>query len=184
MLHPNPLDGPDRDVLDDWVADGRADASMPTTTATTTTPVPPIMDAVWSPIADAVMRPVFGDLHRRPQQHPRSRWTVRASPTSTRTFARCCTQPVQGQFNLQYCGSGSLDALPPSLWAAIDQAAAGLAAAQGRGSGGVAQHGASRLNFTPGLIPDTFRGTNRPTFQQVLEFLNPDPGHGNGHGGH
>ena len=28
----------------------------------------------------------------------------------------------------------------------------------------------SRQGFAPGLIPDTFRPTNRPTFQQVLEF--------------
>jgi hypothetical protein len=27
-----------------------------------------------------------------------------------------------------------------------------------------------RLTFTPGLIPDDFRATNRPTYQQVLEF--------------
>ena len=30
--------------------------------ASTTTPAPAIMDALWRPIADAVMRPVFGDL--------------------------------------------------------------------------------------------------------------------------
>ena len=30
---------------------------------------------------------------------------------------------------------------------------------------------ARRTGFTPGLIPDTFRVTNRPTFQQVLELV-------------
>ena len=29
---------------------------------------------------------------------------------------------------------------------------------------------ASRTGFAPGLLPDTFPTTNRPTFQQVLEF--------------
>ena len=29
---------------------------------------------------------------------------------------------------------------------------------------------AARTGFTPGLIPDTIRATNRPTFQQVLEL--------------
>jgi hypothetical protein len=29
---------------------------------------------------------------------------------------------------------------------------------------------ARRTGFTPGLIPDTFRLTNRSTFQQVLEL--------------
>ena len=28
----------------------------------------------------------------------------------------------------------------------------------------------ARVGFQPNLIPDTFRATNRPTFQQVLEF--------------
>jgi hypothetical protein len=32
---------------------------------------------------------------------------------------------------------------------------------------------ASRTGFTPGLIPDTFPSTNRPTFQQVLELARP-----------
>jgi hypothetical protein len=27
-----------------------------------------------------------------------------------------------------------------------------------------------RSTFTPGLIPDDFRSTNRPTYQQLLEF--------------
>ena len=29
---------------------------------------------------------------------------------------------------------------------------------------------ARRTTFTPGLIPDDFRATNRPTYQQVLEL--------------
>ena len=32
---------------------------------------------------------------------------------------------------------------------------------------------ASRTGFQPGLIPNTMRTTNRPTFQQVLEFQHP-----------
>ena len=28
----------------------------------------------------------------------------------------------------------------------------------------------TRVGFTPNLIPNDFRGTNRPTYQQVLEF--------------
>jgi len=33
---------------------------------------------------------------------------------------------------------------------------------------------ARRVSFLPGLIPDDFRATNRPTFQQLLEFV-PSP---------
>ena len=32
---------------------------------------------------------------------------------------------------------------------------------------------ADRTSFVPELIPDTIRRTNRPTYQQVLEFLAP-----------
>jgi hypothetical protein len=32
---------------------------------------------------------------------------------------------------------------------------------------------AARTSFAPGLIPDTMRATNRPTFQQVLELAHP-----------
>ena len=28
-----------------------------------------------------------------------------------------------------------------------------------------------RTGFIPGLIPETFRSTNRPTFQQVIELI-------------
>ena len=40
---------------------------------------------------------------------------------------------------------------------------------------------ASRTGFVPGLLPNTFPTTNRPTFQQVVQFKN-DWGHGGGWG--
>ncbi len=69
----------------------------------------------------------------------------------------------------RYCCDGSLAACRASLWSAFDTAVQSLAAAQGpdparwRGN-------ASRTGFTLGLISDTFPSTNRPTFQQVLQF--------------
>ena len=91
--------------------------------------------------------------------------------------------PVQGRFNLRYCGNGSLDACRASLWAVVDQVATGLAAAQGPDPTAW-RSPARRTGFTPGLIPDTIRATNRPTFQQVLEFAAPnhDQGHDADHG--
>ena len=78
---------------------------------------------------------------------------------------------VQGEFNLRYCGDGSLRACRESLWAALAEAADELAAEFG-GQQDPAKwlRTANRTTFQPGLIPDTFRSTNRPTFQQVLEF--------------
>jgi hypothetical protein len=78
-------------------------------------------------------------------------------------------RPVRGRYNLRYCGKGSLSACRASLWAAIGNAADELAAQLGPDPAKWLK-AASRTSFTPGLIPNTFRTTNRPTFQQVLEL--------------
>lgn len=77
--------------------------------------------------------------------------------------------PVKGPFNLQYCGAGSLPDCRASLWAALDQAAVTLSATYGPDPN-TWLGAASRTGFTPGLIPQTMRTTNRPTFQQVIEL--------------
>jgi hypothetical protein len=81
---------------------------------------------------------------------------------------------VRDRFNLRYCGDGSLSACRASLWAALKSAADGLAASQGPDpSQWRADANAERLRFAPGLITNTMRFTNRPTFQQVLRFARP-----------
>ncbi len=80
--------------------------------------------------------------------------------------------PVRGRFDLRYCGLGSLAVCRSSLWTAVDRVAASLAAANGPDPGAW-RSVASRTGFVPGLIPDTMRTTNRPTFQQVLELTGP-----------
>jgi hypothetical protein len=78
--------------------------------------------------------------------------------------------PVRGKFHLRYCGKGDLTACRASLWAVVQQVATQLATAQGSSDPAAWRSTARRTGFTPGLIPDTFRTTNRPTFQQVLEL--------------
>jgi Penicillin amidase len=78
-------------------------------------------------------------------------------------------QPVEGEFNLSYCGNGNLDICHTSLWLVVDAIAQELAAKVGNDPCTWPTKGA-RTGFAPGLIPNTFRATNRPTFQQVLEF--------------
>ena len=63
--------------------------STPTTTASTTRPVRPSWTACGSPMAEAVMRPVFGDLVDDARQRPRPGRPRPGSPTWTRTSARC-----------------------------------------------------------------------------------------------
>ena len=169
---PSPLAAQAVQVLDNWVAQdaptldadnsGQYDEAGPT-----------VMNALWNPLADAVMRPVFGastaDLNGI-----RGLGGLSGESYVDKDLRTLLNQPVQGAFNLRYCGNGSLDACRASLWAVVDQVATGLAASQGSSDPTAWRSSARRLNFTPGLIPDTFRATNRPTFQQVLEFLNPD----------
>ena len=79
---------------------------------------------------------------------------------------------MKGAFHLRYCGNGSLDACRASLWSVVQQVATQLAAQQGPDPSAW-RSAARRTGFTPGLIPDTIRATNRPTFQQVIEFAPP-----------
>ncbi|HEU0025468.1 MAG TPA: penicillin acylase family protein [Thermoleophilaceae bacterium] len=78
---------------------------------------------------------------------------------------------VRDPYKLRYCGGGSLAACRDSLWAALKAAADQLAAAQGPDPTlWRADATAERLRFAPGLLPNTMRFANRPTFQQVLRF--------------
>ncbi len=78
-------------------------------------------------------------------------------------------RPVEGPFELSYCGAGDLDECRSSLWAVIDEVTARLAAEQGDDPSAWRRAGL-RTTFIPGLIADDFRATNRPTYQQVLEL--------------
>ena len=164
---PNALDAQAVALLDDWVRrdaprldgddDGQYDDAGPT-----------IMDALWPKVADAVMRPVYGalvdDLNRI-----RNLGGLDGESFVDKDLRTLLGQRVRGRFNLRYCGNGSLDACRASLWAAVDAAASALAAANGADPAGW-RSTASRTGFRPDLIPNTMRTTNRPTFQQVLEF--------------
>ena len=128
----------------------RARCSTPTTAASTTTPGPTIMNALWNPIATAVMQPGVRRPHRRPRRHPRPRQPLgrvvrRQGPAHAARTSRC-----KGRFHLSYCGKGSLAACRASLWAAIDQVAAQLAATAGPGPGRVAQRARSAPGSRPG----------------------------------
>ncbi len=183
---PSPLAAQVVSMLDDWVrrdapvldADnsGQYDEAGPT-----------VMNALWNPIADAVMRPVFGD-QTAALDSIRGLGSLSGESYVDKDLRTLLNGPVQGKFNLRYCGLGSLDACRASLWAVVDQVASGLAATQGPDPT-VWQSPARRSGFTPGLIPDQFRLTNRPTFQQVIELASPRFGHGSdqpdhGSGGH
>jgi hypothetical protein len=156
------------DMLDDWVrrdaprldatGDGLYDEVGPT-----------LMDAVWRPIADAVMRPVFGDL-LEDLNDVRGLGGLSGESYVDKDLRTLLRRPVRGRFNLRYCGNGSMTACRDSLWAAVHQTADGLAALFGNPDPNTWLKTADRTSFAPGLISNTIRETNRPTFQQVLEL--------------
>jgi acyl-homoserine lactone acylase PvdQ len=158
------------DILDDWVSRDapRLDADND---LLFDDPGPTILDALWEPLAEAVMRPVFGD--RLPDLDDLRNLNGQSGHSFVDKDLRTLLgDRVEGEFNLRYCGNGALEACRASLWAALAQVADMLAARFGpdpatwRGPAG-------RTGFVPGLIPNTFRSTNRPTFQQVLELQHP-----------
>jgi hypothetical protein len=78
---------------------------------------------------------------------------------------------VRGKFANRYCGKGDFNACAQSLWASLDAAGAELEATQGPDPGAWRSDATrERINFLPGLISDTMRWVNRPTFQQVNSF--------------
>ena len=116
------------------------------------------------------MRPVFGDLLD--------------DLNDVRSLGAASRRVLRRQGPAHAAGSHRPRQVPPgllrqrlarlpcrtSLWAAIGPGgfdARRSAGARPEPPGGDA---ASRTGFMPGLIPDTMRATNRPTFQQVLEF--------------
>jgi hypothetical protein len=84
---------------------------------------------------------------------------------------RLLARPISAPFTTSFCGKGVLATCAASLWAAMDEAAASLEARQGPDpSAWRADATAERIRFSPGILPDSMRWTNRPTFQQVVSF--------------
>lgn len=139
-----------------------------------------VMDAAWPKLADAALGPVLGPLvDRLAALHGRS---DDAGPGGSaylsgwygyvdKDLRTLLDRPVRGAFSRGYCGAGVLQTCRESLWAALDAAAAELEAAHGTTpSVWRADAAAERIRFASGLLPDTMRWTNRPTFQQLMSF--------------
>ena len=156
------------DLLDDWVDrdaprvdadnDGFYDEAGPT-----------IMDAMWNPVATAVMTPVFGALVDD-LDNVRDLNGLEGASYVDKDLRTLLGDPVVGPFNLSYCGAGNLAACSDSLWQAIHAAADTTATQLGQADPALWRRPARRTSFVPNLLTNTMPFTNRPTFQQVLEF--------------
>ena len=158
-----------------------------------------VLDAAWPRIAEAVMRPVLGDLvadlaelHRGPPpDEGRRHQGVDDTPNPggsaydsgfygyvDKDLRRLLGQRVRAPYGRAYCGGGDVEACRGSVWAALSAAADELAAAQGPDpSAWRADARPERIVFRPGLLGEanTMRWANRPTFQQLLEFRGHRP---------
>ena len=144
-----------------------------------------VLDEAWPRLADAVMTPVLGPLVDR-----LARLMTRSNDPSPNGSAylsgwygyldkdlrALLDQPVRGPYSRRYCGAGVLATCREALWRALDTAAAELEKAQGPApSAWRADATRERIRFTSGVLPDTMRWTNRPTFQQVISFSGHRP---------
>jgi acyl-homoserine lactone acylase PvdQ len=155
-------------LLDKWVKrdaprmdadlDGLFDSSSPT-----------IYDNIWRPMAEAVMRPRLGDLVDN-LNDVRNLGSPSGESYLDKDLRTLLGEKVEGEYNLAYCGRGNLATCQEDLWAAINGAADELEAEFGTADPRAWRGEANTTGFAPGLIPDRFPSTNRPTFQQVLEF--------------
>jgi acyl-homoserine lactone acylase PvdQ len=139
-----------------------------------------VMDAVWAPIAEAVLGPVLGEELLgefksingvdNPPNSAGSSFDGGWYGYVSKDLRSELGLPVEGAFSRSYCGNGNLEACRTSLWAVIQSAAEGLEKSQGSDlSKWRAQ--AVRITFPPDpLFNFTMRWTNRSTFQQVIEF--------------
>jgi len=151
-------------LLDEWAADDapRLDADDD---GFDDSPGPLLLDQVFDAVVDAVREPVL---------EPAITAGVKFRGIDDASFIdkdlrTVLGEPVEGEFNVAYCGAGDPEVCRDALWKAVDDAVAGLAAERGADIPTWLPPG-QRLTFTPGLIDNDFRATNRSTFQQLLEF--------------
>ena len=166
--------------LDAWYASGgsRLDADLDGKVDSAGAPV---LDAAWGRIANAVLATVLDKEARAefeklvPNDPPLetngssaySGWWSYVQKDLRTLLAR----PVAGAFETRFCGGGDVAKCTAALWAALDEAAAGLEAAQGTDSTAWrADATAERIVFAPGILTRTMRGSNKPTFQQAITF--------------
>jgi acyl-homoserine lactone acylase PvdQ len=129
-----------------------------------------LMDAWWPRLAVAVLQPVLGSLtdelktinpisnDANPQGSSYGAGWYGYVDKDIRTLLG---QRLHGVYSTRYCGGGDVKACAASLWQALDAAVAVAPP--------LADASRERISFGA-FLSDTMRWTNRPTFQQVVQF--------------
>ena len=140
-----------------------------------------IMDVAWPKLANAVLAPVLDlplrqELGRLVPNDPALQTDGSSAYSGWWSYVHkdlrtLLARPVQGTYATHFCGGGDVGRCAASLWAAIDETAGELAAAQGADpTAWRADATKERIVFAPGILTRTMRGSNKPTFQQAITF--------------
>jgi acyl-homoserine lactone acylase PvdQ len=170
---PNPRAAQLLTLLEAWAAKGgsRLDRNLD---GTIDDPGAAIMDVAWPKLADAVLKPVLGPLADRVAAlEPRFSISMSGAWINyvEKDLSALLGRPGKSPFLVRYCGNGNIAACRASLWAALSLAGDELAAMQGTDPAAWrADATAERIVFAPGILRNTMRGANRPTFQQLISF--------------
>jgi acyl-homoserine lactone acylase PvdQ len=163
-------------LVDSWVAEGASLYGK----GKPENPGAAVMEAAWTPIAEAVLAPVLGgqlgefesiSSPDNPRNSGGSSFGSGWYSYVNKDLRSELGQPVAQPYSREYCGNGNLAACRTSLWAAIQKAAEGLKAAQGSVPS-LWRAPEVRIEFPPAepFYKYTMSWTNRSTFQQVIEF--------------
>jgi acyl-homoserine lactone acylase PvdQ len=171
------------DLVNAWVAKGasRLDRDLD---GKIDDPGAAVLDQSWDQLAETVLRPVLGDLAAPGGLLDRLMTRDDSPRTSNgssygggwygyvdKDLRSLLGEPVKGAYSRRYCGNGDLAACRTSLWTVIQASADALAAAQGTDPNAWrADATGERITFVPGVLPDTMRWANRPTFHLLMEF--------------
>jgi acyl-homoserine lactone acylase PvdQ len=153
------------ELVDAWVKKGAPRVGSP--------PGGPIPDpgaavfgSAFSKLRDAALTPVYGKTQNLTD-------VIGSGATGSivdKDLRSELGQPVKGPFSQRYCGKGNVKTCAAALWGAVKAATTELTKSQGSDPTKWRTN-QGRTSFIPGLIADTtFPTTNRPTYQQVLEF--------------
>ncbi len=155
-----------------------------------------VLDAAWTPMAEAVMKPVLGEALTNELQGAIGINNGENSGGSSygsgwygyvyKSLREVLGDPVAQPNSRGYCGNGNLEMCRNSLWGALQGAAEKLSA-ENEGHPMKDWRAAKvRIEFQPGILskfnkktnkvePVTMSWTNRSTFQQVIEFTGHAP---------
>jgi acyl-homoserine lactone acylase PvdQ len=146
-----------------------------------------IMDGWWARLTDAVFLPSLGSGATAALERMQRKDNEAANDFGSayqdgwygyvdKDLRRALGKKVRSPYSRTYCGRGSLGACRQALLDSLTRTGDELQTAQGADpTAWRSPAGPERIPFQPGLLGRTMRWTNRPTFQQLMEFSSHRP---------